>query len=125
MADTDPQSLLAVAKCFQCYGANDYSLLLMKLSLLRQTLLAVNPMADTTPQALLADAKCFMCYSTSPYMLQLMELALLKQIVDAGGGGSVRHGSGVPVGSLPGTVTIQYTNDDTGIQYTLTGGNWI
>jgi hypothetical protein len=84
---TDAQTLLTEAQCYECNGANDYSLLLMKLALLRQILLASNPVADTTPQALLADASCFSCYASTPYMLQLMELALLAQIVDAGGGG--------------------------------------
>lgn len=91
VADTRAQTLLAAAKCFQCNGGDEYSLLLMKLSLLRQLVLAVNPMADTTPQTLLAQAKCFQCYATSPYMLLLMELALLQSLVSGGtvGGGAL------------------------------------
>lgn len=42
-----------------------------------------------------------------------------------GGLGSVRHGSGPPVGLNPGTLTTQYTDDNTGIQYTYTSGIWI
>lgn len=85
--DTTAPTLLAAAKCFECYGGNEYSLLLMKLSLLRQLVLAINPMADTTPQTLLAQAKCFQCYATSPYMLLLMELALMQSLVTGGGVG--------------------------------------
>lgn len=84
---TDAATLLAVSKCYQCYGSNEYALQLMKLSLLRQILLASDPMADTTPQTLLAASKCYQCYASSPYMLSLIELGLLKLIVDNGGTG--------------------------------------
>ena len=80
---TDAQSLLAEAACFQCEAANAYSAQLIKLALLKQILLASNPMADTSPETLLAQAACFQCFAANPYMLQLMELALLVQLVKA------------------------------------------
>lgn len=84
---TDAPTLLSDAKCFLCNGDNDYSLLLMKLSLLRQLVVSFNPMANTTPQYLLAQAKCYQCYAANPYMLQLIELGLLKQLTDTFSGG--------------------------------------
>lgn len=80
---TDPQSLLAQANCFQCHAPNSYTLQLMKLSLLAQNLLALDPTADVTPQGLLDQAKCFACFSGNPYALQLIELVLIKRIADA------------------------------------------
>lgn len=90
---TDAQTLLAQAACYQCYTANGYSARLLELALLRQQLLALNPMADTSPQTLLDQAKCYQCYAANPYALQLFELALLAQIVANGGGGGT-GGSG-------------------------------
>ena len=84
---TDAQTLLAQAACYQCYTANGYSARLLELALLRQQLLALNPMADTSPQTLLDQAKCYQCYAANPYALQLFELALLAQIVANGGSG--------------------------------------
>ncbi len=109
---TDAQSLLTQAQCFECNNANEYSLLLMKLSLLQQIVLAQNPMADTSPQTLLANASCFQCYAANPYMLQLMELALLSQIV---GGGSGTGGAGLvgavdPEGVVVATPGTSYYN---------------
>lgn len=88
----DAQTLLTEAQCYECFASNGYMLNLMKLSLLRQILLAQNPMADTTPQALLAAANCYTCYAGNDYALKLMELALLAQIV---GGGSGTGGAGL------------------------------
>jgi hypothetical protein len=84
---TDPQTLIDASKCYECYGASNYNLELIELGLLRQILLASNPVADTTPQTLLAAAKCYACYATSNYSLGLLRLALLVQIVNAGGTG--------------------------------------
>ncbi len=121
---TDAQTLLTEAECFECFAANGYMLNLMKLSLLRQILLAQNPMADTTPQALLAAANCYTCYAGNDYALKLMELALLAQIV---GGGSGTGGAGsVGAGSPEGVVvanpgTSYYDTVGLAFWYKLTG----
>lgn len=99
---TDPATLIAEANCFNCYpGAG--TIALMKLALLRQIVITLNPMADTSPQALLAQANCYRCYQG---MEPLLELALLAQIAGGGGtgGGSVQVivGDGPPVGLQPG-----------------------
>ena len=115
---TDAQTLLAEAKCYECYGSNEYSLHLMKLAMLKQILEAANPMADTSPQALLAEAKCYACYGSSG-MWPLMELALLRQILEVGIGGGGMAGAGPPTITYP----AGPTNDQEGTPYvdTLTG----
>lgn len=80
---TDAQTLLAEAKCFECYAANPYMLSLIELALLRQMLLATNASATVDPQGLLALAKCYECYGPNQYTLNLMKLALLQQLVAA------------------------------------------
>lgn len=84
---TDPQTLLDAAKCYACYSNDPYSLGLMELALLQQTVLALNPMADTSAATLLAQANCYACYGSNPYMLNLMKLALLAQLAGGGSGG--------------------------------------
>lgn len=97
---TDAPTLLAESKCDLCYSGNEYELLLIKLGLLRQLVLTLNPMADTSAQTLLALAKCYQCYASSPYMLQLIELALLKHISTLSGGGGG--------GAIPGILWIYW-----------------
>lgn len=77
---TSPQALMDEAECFNCYASNYTTLLLMKLALLRQWALLVDPSADVSPETLLAEAKCYLCFTASPYMLDLIELALLAQL---------------------------------------------
>jgi hypothetical protein len=56
--------------------------MVMKLSLLSQILLAMNPMADVSPAALLAQADQYQPYG--PQCWQLFELALLGDILNNG-----------------------------------------
>jgi hypothetical protein len=95
---TDPQSLLAQAKCYNCYGTPG-ELMLMKLALLQQIALSLNPMAATDPQSLLDQAKCYNCYGTSG-LWALFELALLQQIAVNGSGGGT--GTGATFGNYGG-----------------------
>lgn len=74
---TDAQSLLTQGNCYACYGASVYQIL--KLALLAQTSLGVNPANDVTPAGLIAQAKCFPCFSNTD-IPKMMELALLAQI---------------------------------------------
>jgi hypothetical protein len=87
MIATDPQTLLAAANCYQCFGATPYQLQLMKLALLADIVKSNNAMAATDPQSLLASANCYQCFASNPFMLQLMELALLNLVVQGGTGG--------------------------------------
>lgn len=100
---TTPNALLAEVNAYQ--GQLD----LLKLGLLRQLLLATNPMADTTPAALLQSAQCYLCQP--PGMWPLFELALLKQLVDGGGvGGGILATTGDPEGVVtsPATPALAY-----------------
>lgn len=81
MAAIAPQTLITVATCYDCY-LPQYPLL--KLALLRQILLALNPSAAVDPQTLINQANCYNCFSSQ---WPLMELALLNQIAQNGGGG--------------------------------------
>jgi len=99
---TDAQSLLSEANCYSCHAANEFTATLLKLGLLRQILLASDPMADTSPQTLLAAANCYSCYASNPFTLSMMELALLAQI--AGGSGT---------GGLSGQLVLYTTTDPT------------
>lgn len=108
----DPQTLLAAASCFSCYGSDRGLMELMKLALLQQILLAVNPNAVTDPQTLLAQANCYSCMGNSAQW-QLMELALLAQIANngstVGGGGGVTSiigGTNVTVSPPSGTGAV-------------------
>ena len=127
---TDANSLLAQASCYSCYASNNFTLQLMQLALLRQTVLAVNPMADTSPQTLLAQAKCFECFAPNPYALKLMELALLAQLVSGGGTGvqEVFSGNGSPAGVITpvGTTAIYVQLDSVPPRtiWTFAGGTW-
>jgi hypothetical protein len=80
---TDAPTLLAGSNCYNNYSAQFG---LLKLALLQQIALALNPMADTTPQGLLSSANvaCYNNYGS----WQLLELALLQIIANNGGGGS-------------------------------------
>ncbi len=80
---TDVNTLLSETRCYECLLPGMSQLL--KLGLLKQILLANNPMADTSINALLEAAKCYECLP--PGMQQLIELALLQQIAANGGGG--------------------------------------
>jgi len=87
---------------------------LLKLALLKQILLAQNPVADTSPQALLAQANCFSCFGVGPGEMQLMELALLAQISanGTGGGGIGNPAPGVvnPEGNVTANAGATYFN---------------
>lgn len=81
MAAVPMQTLMAEAKCYQCFGPLSDSQLLT-LAQLRRWLLALSPAAATDAQSLVAYAKCFACLG-SLSMYDLMSLALLNQIADA------------------------------------------
>ncbi len=126
---TDAQTLLAGSNCYNNFSAQ-FSLL--KLGLLRQIVLAQNPMADTSPQTLLANVNCYNCYG--PGVWPLLELALLQAIANNGGGGGgsgtgTLTGNGSPVGVVTPTVTGQiYTDQSTpGLWESngLTNTSWI
>ena len=107
---TNPQTLLAAADCFACYGESPAQLQLMKLALLAQLVKTTDPSMDTSPNTLLAQASCFACYANSPGLMSLMELGLLNLIAQNGGGGG---GSGqiVPyTGADPNSDGVTPTN---------------
>ena len=77
---TDVQSLLASAKCLECYstaGSDE----LIELALLAQILIGLNAMATTDPQGLYALANCYLCQGVTQF--QGLKLALLSQISKA------------------------------------------
>lgn len=103
---TDPQSLLASASCFSCFGSDRGTMELLKLALLRQLVMASNPMAVLDPQTLLSEANCLSCFGSSPAQMQLMELALLSQIAAGGGTGGGGTGPLFTSALLPLTTTV-------------------
>lgn len=125
MADCTVQGIADNATCFRCVPEKD--LAAMQVYLLCQILQQYNQTMDCSVQAILDASSCIRC-SMSGKELYAAMVYLLCQIADSAGavgGGSVRHGIGAPVGVNPGTTTVQYTDDLTGIQYTYSGGNWI
>ncbi len=101
---------------------------LMKLSLLQQILLALNPSAMTDPQTLLDQAKCYQCMG-GPGEWQLMELALLAQIVANGGGGGGGATGSVLCGAVdptvaPSSTCAVYINTVSGQIFWFYGGSW-
>jgi hypothetical protein len=75
---TDPAALLQMSGCYRSCGITSTTQLL-KLGLLAQIVLALNPMADVTPEALLEQTNCYRSYSNAS-LGDLLELALLELI---------------------------------------------
>lgn len=111
----DPQTLLSEVACYSCMASDAGMMSLLKLGLLRQIVLAQNPMADVTAQGLLTQAQCFSCFGAGAGEMKLMELALLAQIAtngSAGGGGGSNPPSGIvsPNGNVIGAPGATYFN---------------
>jgi hypothetical protein len=79
---TDPATLLADAKCYDCAGLPWQ---LFQLGLLRQLVLLSMPNADVSPQGLMNQASCYSCMTPGEW--QLMSLSLLALLVNSGGTG--------------------------------------
>lgn len=110
---TDRNTLLAETACYSCTSAGVVKVL--ELGLLRQILLALDPMADTSVNTLLASVPCYACLPAGQQAL--IGLALLKQIVDTGGGGGVEYGIVDPVAAPPGNSGMFYN--------TTSGAVWV
>lgn len=82
MPVADTSVLLEGDSCYDCFGVAPGSIYLLKLALIRQWLLKVNPTAMTDAPSLLADATtaCYDCYGPQS---GLIELALLRKIAVA------------------------------------------
>jgi len=123
---TDAPTLLASSNCYNNFSAQFG---LLKLGLLQQIVLALNPMADTTPQTLLSSSNCYNCYG--PGTWPLLELALLQLIVQNGGGGggggsaiySDNYGGGQP-NITPSTNTAIAIDTSNGTIWTWYSGAW-
>lgn len=90
---TDAFSLLSQTSQYASYASNTQALRLMRLALIRQWALLVNPSIDTSPQALLAYANCYECFSAGDlYLLELFVLVLMDQALQASGGGGQDQG---------------------------------
>lgn len=81
---SDPQVLIAQAKCYECFGPITVGQAL-RLSTLANALHKLNAVAATDPQSLMAYGKCFACFGLSA--AEIMEISLLDQIANAAGGG--------------------------------------
>lgn len=119
---TDATSLMASAACYTCAPPGQWQL--MKLGLLKEILLAANPMADTSATGLMQSAACYACLP--PGMWQLIELGLLRQLVDGGGtgggGGGVLETTGDPEGVVTSnTVPALALDCNTGALYAFCG----
>lgn len=97
---TDAPTLLATAQCYNNYSAQSW---LLKLGLLRQIVLSLNPMTATDPQSLLSSAACYNNYG--PGVWPLLELQLLALIVanGTGGGGGTAGVYFISTGAAPTT----------------------
>lgn len=80
----DPAALIASANCYACYASDSGQMQLLKLALLQQILIAIEPAADTSPQNLLNQANCYSCFGSGAGTMKLLELALLQQIAQVG-----------------------------------------
>ena len=118
---TDAFSLLAAGRCDVCYAPNQYSEELIKIALLRQIALSLNPSADVSPQTLLSEASCYICFGSSVYALSALQLVLLKIISQSGGaGGDVQR---VFFGSFGDPNGNQTANGDA-VYYDTNGSFW-
>lgn len=89
---TDYQSLFDVAACYaSCAEASEIQTL--KIALIAQAVIQLDPTANVEPQDLIDQGRCFGCLGASE--VEMMELALLALLVNAsgGGGGSVQCGN--------------------------------
>lgn len=119
MAATDPQTLIASAACFNCFlpvGG------LLKLGLLKEIALALNPMADTSPQNLINIATCYRCVA-QPDLLELGLLALIAQNGTPGGGGlsGITEGTSNPPPTDGSITTLLYKDTNTGFKWVNLG----
>lgn len=73
----DIPTLFKQSGCYDCYASLPGVAQLLKLGLLRDILLSLNPNAMTDPQSLLNSAACYQCYASQAWLL---ELSLLDQI---------------------------------------------
>lgn len=119
---TDANTLLDEVRCYECLAPGQWQLL--KLALLKQILLATDPMADTSVNTLLEAVKCYTCLSPGIWML--LELALLQQIANGGGagGGGVTCGAADPVAAPSGTCGM-YFRTDTQTLWAWDGAAWV
>lgn len=111
---------MALANCYEATPPHQWQL--MQLGLLRQLVLAANPMADTSPSALMQQAACYT--ALPPGFWPLLQLALLKLLVDGGGtgGGGVLSTTGDPEGVVSSSATPALAVDcNTGALYVYCG----
>ena len=79
---TDAATILSQSGCDDCVGLGPSQQQLIRLALLRQWLLALDPSAMTDAQSLLSDASAS-CYDCFLPQGALMELGLLRKIAIA------------------------------------------
>jgi hypothetical protein len=120
MSQCSPNAILAACSDFTGKGAGE--LAIIKTELLRQILLAANPMAACDAQSLLAEGACWSCYPGG--QLQLIQTQILCEILHTGGGGNVNAclvaQSGGPVDPCAFAFGLGYDNDST----SPTAGQW-
>jgi len=110
----DVPTLLRQASCYDCYASTGMGELL-KLGLLKDILLTLDPDAMTDPATLLKSASCYSCYGAQA---QLLELALLDSIASnldntVSGQTGVFSGVADPVAN-PGVGSAVYYRTDNG-----------
>lgn len=126
---TDAFSLLSGARCDVCYAPNQYSAELIKIGLLRQIALSLDPAADVSPQTLMAAGSCYLCFGANQYSLSVFQLALLVVIINNSGGGGggvdrVFFGSfGDPNGNQSANGAAIYYDTDGSVWAHYSGGN--
>jgi len=110
-------------------GLSDQQLQVLKLALLRQILIALDPMANISASALMASADEF--NAMSDHVLQVLQTQLLCEIsatgVGGGGAGGVLSGSGVPVAAPTSSSAIYIDKNPAALTvlYWWSGTAWV
>lgn len=124
MPDITPNSVMALAKCYQCASPAPQA---MRIALMVMAVNEINPMADTSPNALMRLGACYGgCVGATP--ADTMELGLLTLVLSSVGGlvqvFSGNYGGGAPTAVPTTSAAIAYDLDAPNNQWLWNGTNW-
>lgn len=122
MAAVTTASLFTEGRCYACLGLSQAETL--KITLLANFVIQLNPMALTTVNELLEYGKCYACLGLT--LADTLEISLLSQISVAGGGSGFTFGNyaGVAPNFTPATGEGAAVDTSNGTVWYYYSGAW-